>query len=91
MDRHPAESERRALHQKTPSTHCVKAAVELREGFAASGDLESEILDFARERLARYKVPRTIDFEDTLPRESTGKLYIRRLRDRYWKGRGRRI
>jgi len=69
----------------------VKAAVELRKGFVASANLESEILDFARERLARYKVPRTIDFEDTLPRESTGKLYIRRLRDRYWEGRGRRI
>ncbi|MCP5040813.1 MAG: AMP-binding protein, partial [bacterium] len=69
----------------------VKAAVELREGHAASSRLESEILDFARERLARYKVPRSIDFEDALPRESTGKLYIRRLRDRYWKGRERNI
>ena len=69
----------------------VKAAVELKAGFAASSELEGEILAFARERLARYKVPRSIDFEARLPRESTGKLYIRRLRDRYWQGRERSI
>ncbi len=50
-----------------------------------------EILDFARARLARYKVPRSIDFEDELPRNESGKLYIRRLKDRYWQGRERRI
>lgn len=69
----------------------VKAAVELRPGFTASPALEAEILAFAKQRLARYKVPRSIDFEDQLPRESTGKLYIRRLRDRYWKDRERKI
>ena len=69
----------------------VKAAVELRPGIAATAELESEILEFARERLARYKVPRSIDFEDQLPREESGKLYIRRLRDRYWKDRDRNI
>jgi long-chain acyl-CoA synthetase len=69
----------------------VKAAVELRPGYEASSELEAEILAFAREKLARYKVPRSIDFEERLPRESTGKLYIRRLRDRYWQGRERKI
>jgi len=69
----------------------VKAAVELRPGIAATAELESEILEFARERLARYKVPRSIDFEVQLPREESGKLYIRRLRDRYWKDRDRNI
>ena len=69
----------------------VKAAIELRGGFAASPALEAELLDFARERLARYKVPRSIDFEAELPREASGKLYIRRLKDRYWKHHSRKI
>ena len=69
----------------------VKAAIELREGFMASPELEAEILDYARARLAGYKVPRSIDFEDSLPRHPSGKLYIRRLRDRYWADRDRKI
>ena len=44
-----------------------------------------------RERLAGYKVPRSIDFEDALPRHPTGKLYTRLLRDRYWRGREKKI
>jgi long-chain acyl-CoA synthetase len=36
-------------------------------------------------------VPRSIDFEAVLPRTPAGKLYVRRLRDRYWQGRERRI
>jgi len=69
----------------------VKAAIELREGFSASEDLADQILAFAREHLAGYKVPRSIDFEAELPRHPSGKLYIRRLRDRYWADRGRNI
>ena len=46
---------------------------------------------FAREHLADYKVPRSIDFEAKLPRHPTGKLHVRELRDRYWKGLGRKI
>ena len=69
----------------------VKAAIELREGFVASDRLAGEILDFARDHLAGYKIPRSIDFEDELPRHPSGKLYIRRLRDRYWAGQGRNI
>jgi long-chain acyl-CoA synthetase len=69
----------------------VKAAVELRAGFAASDDLAAEILAWCRDRLARFKVPRSIDFEAALPRLASGKLYLRNLRDPYWKGRGRRI
>jgi long-chain acyl-CoA synthetase len=69
----------------------VKAAVELRPGFAPGPALEAEILAFGRERLARYKVPRSIDFEARLPRHESGKLYVRKLRDPYWQGRERRI
>ena len=69
----------------------VKAAVELHAGRTASPQLAGEILAFAREHLAAYKVPRSIDFEEELPRHASGKLYIRRLRDRYWADRGRQI
>jgi long-chain acyl-CoA synthetase len=69
----------------------VKAAVELRPELEASAELEAEILAFAREHLAAYKVPRSIDFEDALPRDVTGKLYTRRLRDPYWVGRAAKI
>ena len=42
-------------------------------------------------RLAGYKLSHSIDFEPELPRHPTGKLFVRQLRDRYWKGRGPRI
>ena len=65
----------------------VKAAVELADGYKPSPELEAGLLRFARERLAGFKVPRSIDFEDELPRHPTGKLYTRLLRDKYWAGR----
>ncbi len=43
--------------------------------------LRSELLG----RLARYKVPKRIEFGTDLPREDTGKIYKRKLRDPYWK------
>ena len=69
----------------------VKAAVELVPGRRPSPELEGELRAFARERLADYKVPRSIDFENRLPRYPTGKLHVRLLRDRYWKEHGRKI
>ncbi len=69
----------------------VKAAVELQPGFEPGTELEAELRAFARERLAGYKVPRSVDFEAELPRTAAGKLYVRRLRDRYWAGHERRI
>jgi long-chain acyl-CoA synthetase len=69
----------------------VKAAVELTAGWQPSPQLEAEIRAFAREHLADYKVPRSIDFESELPRYPTGKLHVRLLRDRYWKQQGRKI
>ncbi len=65
----------------------VKAAVELAEGYAPSAELEADILHFARQHLAGFKVPRSVDFEEHLPRHPTGKLYTRLLRDKYWADR----
>jgi len=41
--------------------------------------------------MSRQKVPRSIDFEDELPRLPTGNLYMRLLRDRYWTDHQSRI
>ncbi|MFQ5478937.1 MAG: AMP-binding protein [Candidatus Binatia bacterium] len=62
----------------------VKAVVQLLEGREGSTELEQELLEYCRERVAHYKCPRSIDFEEELPRLPTGKLYKRLLRDRYW-------
>jgi len=65
----------------------VKAVIEPAPGVAASDDLAAELLAFARERLAHYMAPRSIDFIAEMPRLPTGKLYKRALRDAYWTGR----
>jgi long-chain acyl-CoA synthetase len=44
---------------------------------------EQDIRDHVRRELAAYKVPKVVVFDDNLPREDTGKLFKRRIRDRY--------
>jgi long-chain acyl-CoA synthetase len=65
----------------------VKAVVEPAEGVVVSGaqgaELGAELMAFCRARLAHFKCPRTVDFVDQLPREDTGKIYKRLLRDQY--------
>ena len=69
----------------------VKAVVQLPPGVEPSPEAAEEILAFARTKLARYKVPHSVDFEPELPRLETGKLYKRLLRDRYWGDTNSRI
>ena len=61
----------------------VKAVVQLAEGVTASPELAEELRQFCREHLAHFKCPRTVDFVAQLPREDTGKIYKRKLRDEY--------
>ncbi|HVE94037.1 MAG TPA: AMP-binding protein, partial [Acidimicrobiales bacterium] len=61
----------------------VKAVVEVATGVQPGPELADELIAFTRERLARFKCPRTVDFVDHLPREDNGKIYKRRLRDAY--------
>ena len=49
------------------------------------------VRSFLRERIADYKVPRVVEFSDALPREESGKIFKRRLREPYWKDAGRQI
>ncbi|MBM3218884.1 MAG: long-chain-fatty-acid--CoA ligase [Candidatus Rokubacteria bacterium] len=66
----------------------VKAIVVPRGGTPPRA---KDIIAFARERLAHYKCPTSVDFAPTLPRNPSGKLLKRELREPYWRGRERRI
>jgi long-chain acyl-CoA synthetase len=61
----------------------VKAVVQPSDGIEPSDELAAELLAFCRERLAHFKCPRSVDFTAQLPREDTGKIYKRMLRDQY--------
>ena len=62
----------------------VKAVVQVAEGVAADEALAEELLAYAREHIAHYKCPRSVDIMDELPRLPTGKLYKRIIKDAYW-------
>ncbi|MGO4331105.1 AMP-binding protein [Cupriavidus sp. 2TAF22] len=66
----------------------VAAAVQLRPGARLDA---SGIKAFLREHVANFKVPRVIDFHAALPREDTGKIFKRLLREPYWRDQARRI
>jgi long-chain acyl-CoA synthetase len=69
----------------------IKAVVEPAPGVAPGPALADEILAFCHGKLAKFKLPKTIDFVAELPRDPNGKLYKRKLRDPYWAGRDRAI
>jgi long-chain acyl-CoA synthetase len=52
---------------------------------------EADLITFAREKLAGYKLPKSVDFAETLPRNPSGKLLKRELRAPYWAGAERNI
>jgi long-chain acyl-CoA synthetase len=61
----------------------VHAVVQPAVNTKATTELAEELSRYAGDHLARYKVPRVIDFRDELPRLPTGKLYKKQLRDEY--------
>ncbi len=65
----------------------VKAVIQPAAGIAADDNLADELLAYARDHIAHYKCPRSVDFMEELPRLPTGKLYKRLIKDRYW-GKG---
>ena len=69
----------------------VAAVVQPEEGAAAGPDLAASILASLDGRLARMKWPKRIDFIEEMPRDPSGKLLRRRLREAYWQGRGTAI
>jgi acyl-CoA synthetase (AMP-forming)/AMP-acid ligase II len=68
--------------------HAVVQPVDMAD---AGPELEGALLEFCRQHLAKYKCPKAIDFDPELPRQPTGKLYKRLIRDRYWGNKNSRI
>lgn len=65
-----------------------KALVVLRPGARAT---ESSLIEFCREGLAAFKMPKSVEFRDSLPKGGTGKILKRLLREPYWAGQERRV
>ena len=66
----------------------VKAIIVCKEGAEVDA---GELIAFCRERLAGYKQPRSVDFIDELPRNPSGKVMKKDLREPYWAGHDRRV
>ena len=66
----------------------LAAAVQLSEGATLSAE---DVQDFLKSRLATFKVPKVVSFHAQMPREDTGKIFKRKLREPYWAGADRRI
>jgi fatty-acyl-CoA synthase len=66
----------------------VKAVVVMKPGKQATA---TDIINFTRERIAGYKTPKSVEFLPALPRNPSGKILRRQLREPYWAGKDRRV
>jgi long-chain acyl-CoA synthetase len=66
----------------------VKAIIACKPGMSADA---VEIIAYARERIAGYKLPKSVDFVASIPRNASGKILRRDLRQPYWEGRDRQV
>ena len=66
----------------------VKAIVVAKEG---TNPAPESIIAWGRERIAGYKCPKSVDFIEALPRNPSGKILRKDLREPYWEGQGRRV
>ncbi len=66
----------------------VKAVVQLRKGASAT---ENELIQHCRGQVGGFELPKSVDFTDTLPRNPSGKVLKRELREPYREGQGRRV
>ena len=66
----------------------VKAIVVLRPGKKATAE---EIIAFCKSQLASFKKPRSVEFAESLPRNLSGKILKRVLRESYWRGQERKV
>jgi acyl-CoA synthetase (AMP-forming)/AMP-acid ligase II len=65
-----------------------KALVVLKPGQSAT---ETEIIDYCRTVLPGFKIPKSVEFFDALPKGGTGKILKKELRERYWSGHSKRV
>lgn len=69
----------------------AKAVIVAADGASADDDTAKAIIDFARTQLAVFKCPTSVDWVDVLPRNPTGKILKKDLREPYWAGMDRRV
>jgi long-chain acyl-CoA synthetase len=74
-----------------PDAEFGEALMAVVEPAEASGLTPADVRAHLAQHLAGYKVPRSIELARDLPREDSGKIFKRRLRDRYWQNAGRNI
>jgi long-chain acyl-CoA synthetase len=66
----------------------ICAVVQTQPGQSLS---ETDVRTYLRGKVAGYKVPKKVDFQNDLPREDSGKIFKRKLREPYWAGKDKRI
>jgi len=86
---HPAIEEAAVIGIPDPYwVEKVHAVVSLKKGAEATAE---ELIALCKKNLAGYKTPKSVDFIDTLPKNPSGKILKRELREKYWEGSGRSI
>jgi len=86
---HPAVLEAAVIG--IPDEYWVESAhavVTLKTGMDAS---DKELIEFCKQRLARYKAPKSVEFVSALPKNPSGKILKREIRERYWQGKERKV
>lgn len=87
--RHPSVQEAAVFGIPDPYwVEKVHAVVVLKKGATLT---EQELIDFCKERLARFKAPKSVEFAASLPKSPAGKILKREMREKYWSGTGRRV